>query len=95
MTGNPNNTHWVIYTKSDINKPDKQTKKIPIDSYPKIKQHLDNFQPIITSAFAPYGLNRAREQYIFEGTKILHKENVRKNQFLPTQNLIVSFQEHL
>ncbi len=76
--GNPNNTHWVIYTKSDINKPDKKTKKIPIDSYPKIKQHLDNFQPIITSAFAPYGLNRAREQYIFEGTKILAQRKCPK-----------------
>lgn len=76
--GNPNNTHWVIYTKSDINKPDKKTKKIPIDNYPKIKAHLDFFQPIITSAFAPYGLNRAREQYIFEGTKILAQRKCPK-----------------
>lgn len=76
--GDPINTHWVIYTKSDINKPDKKTKKIPIDSYPKIKQHLDNFLPIITSAFAPYGLNRAREQYIFEGTKILAQRKCPK-----------------
>jgi adenine-specific DNA-methyltransferase len=76
--GNPENTHWVIYTKSDINKPDKKTQKIPIDSYPKIKAHLDFFQPIITSAFAPYGLNRAREQYIFEGTKILAQRKCPK-----------------
>jgi len=69
--GIPDNTHWVVYTKSDINKPDKKTKKIPINNYPKIKQHLDYFAPIITSAFAPYGLNRAREQYLFEGVKIL------------------------
>jgi adenine-specific DNA-methyltransferase len=69
--GNPENTHWIIYTRSDINKADKKTQKNRIDSFPKIKAHLDFFQPIITSAFAPYGLNRAREQYIFEGIKIL------------------------
>lgn len=76
--GNPDNTHWVVYTKSDINKPDKKTKKIPINNYPKIKQHLDYFAPIITSAFAPYGLNRAREQYLFEGVKILAQRKCPK-----------------
>ena len=54
--GSNENTHWLIYTKSDINKPDKKTKKIPLDNYPKIKQHLDNFKSVITSDFAPYGL---------------------------------------
>ena len=67
---NPQNEDWVIYTKSDINKPDKKTKKIPLDNYPKIKQHLDNFESVITSDFAPYGLHRAREQYFFDGEKI-------------------------
>ena len=65
------NTHWIIYTKSDINKPDKKTKKIPLDNYPKIKQHLDAFRSVITSDFGPYGLHRAREQYFFEGEKIM------------------------
>ena len=65
------NTYWIIYTKSDINKPDKNTKKIPLDNYPKIKQHLDKFKRVITSDFAPYGLHRAREQYFFEGEKIM------------------------
>ena len=67
---NSKNEDWVIYTKSDINKPDKNTKKIPLDNYPKIKQHLDKFKSVITSDFAPYGLHRAREQYFFEGEKI-------------------------
>ena len=67
---NPNNDDWVIYTRSDINKPDKKTKKVPLDNYPKIKQHLDTFKSVITSDFAPYGLHRAREQYFFEGEKI-------------------------
>lgn len=69
--GSPENTHWIIYTKSDINKPDKKTKKVPLDSYPKIKQHLDTFKSVITSDFGPYGLHRAREQYFFEGEKIM------------------------
>ena len=67
---NPSNEDWVIYTRSDINKPDKKTKKVPLDNYPKIKQHLDDFKSVITSDFAPYGLHRAREQYFFEGGKI-------------------------
>jgi len=69
--GSSENTHWIIYTKSDINKPDKKTTKIPLDNYPKIKQHLDTFKSVITSDFAPYGLHRAREQYFFEGEKIM------------------------
>jgi hypothetical protein len=76
--GNPNNTHWIIYTKSDINKPDKDTNERPIDNYPKVKEHLDSFKSIITSAFAPYGLNRAREQYIFEGAKIFAQRKCPK-----------------
>lgn len=69
--GSSENTHWIIYTRSDINKPDKKTKIIPLDNYPKIKQHLDTFKSVITSDFGPYGLHRAREQYFFEGEKIM------------------------
>lgn len=69
--GSSENSHWIIYTKSDINKPDKKTSKIPLSNYPKIKQHLDNFKNVITSDFAPYGLHRAREQHFFEGEKIM------------------------
>ncbi len=67
---NPKNEDWVIYTRSDISKPDKLTNKIPLDAFPKIKNHLDNFKSVITSDNAPYGLHRAREQYFFEGPKI-------------------------
>jgi adenine-specific DNA-methyltransferase len=69
--GNNENTHWILYTKSNINKLDKITKKIPIDDYPKIKQHLDKFKSIITSSNKPYGLHRTREQHLFEGKKII------------------------
>ncbi len=69
--GSSKNTHWLIYTKSDINKPDKLTRKIPLTNFPNIKEHLDNFISVITSDFAPYGLHRAREQYFFEGEKIM------------------------
>ena len=67
---NPKNDEWVIYTKSNINKPDKLSNKVPLDDYPKIKQHLDIFKSVITSDFGPYGLHRAREQHFFEGEKI-------------------------
>ena len=66
----PNNEDWVIYTRSEINKPDDLTKKASIDNYPRIKEHLDKFSSVITSDFAPYGLHRAREQYFFDGEKI-------------------------
>jgi adenine-specific DNA-methyltransferase len=67
---NPNNEHWVIYTKSNIGKVDKKTNKIPINNFPKIKAHLDKFKTVITSDFGPYGLHRAREEHFFEGQKI-------------------------
>ncbi len=35
--GKSKNKYWIIYTKSDIGKLDKKTKKIPINDYPKIK----------------------------------------------------------
>lgn len=68
--GDPKNENWILYTKSDIGKLDKKTKKIPIDDYPKIKAHLDTFKSIITSDNKPYGLHRTREQHLFEGEKI-------------------------
>ena len=68
--GSSANTQWIIYTKSNINKLDKDTKKIPINDYPKVKEHLDKFKNIITSDFKPYGLHRTREQHLFESEKI-------------------------
>ncbi|MDD3803181.1 MAG: N-6 DNA methylase [bacterium] len=60
---NPNNNLWVIYT---------STKEIKvINSFPKIKSHLDQFKQIITSDFGPYGLHRARNEEFFKGEKIL------------------------
>lgn len=59
--GNKYNTHWIIYSKSDIN----------MDNYPNIKRHLDKYEKIITSVYKPYGLHRAREQRFFEGEKVL------------------------
>jgi adenine-specific DNA-methyltransferase len=68
--GNSENKCWILYTKSDIGKLDKKTRKVPINDYPKIKEHLDNFKSIITSDNKPYGLHRTREQHLFEGEKI-------------------------
>ncbi len=69
--GSKKNTFWLLYTKSDINQPDKVTGKVPIDGYPNIKKHLDTFRDVITSDYWPYGLHRAREQHFFEGPKII------------------------
>lgn len=38
-----------------------------IDKYPNLKKHLDQFKPILTSVFAPYGLHRSREERFFTG----------------------------
>ena len=68
--GNPENQLWVLYTKSDIGKLNTLTNSIPINDFPNIKSHLDNFKSIITSDNKPYGLHRTREQHLFEGEKI-------------------------
>ncbi len=60
---NPTNKYWVIYTDSGI--------KNTIQQYPHIKAHLDKFAPIITSAYKPYGLHRARVEKIFKGSKVI------------------------
>lgn len=57
------NNEWLIYTTSDFNK--------KINEFPNIKNHLDKFKNIITSDFKPYGLHRSRDNYFFEGEKIL------------------------
>jgi len=38
-----------------------------ITEFPNLKKHIDRFKNILTSAFAPYGLHRPREQRFFEG----------------------------
>jgi hypothetical protein len=36
------------------------------ESYPRLKTHLDQFKPVLTSAFKPYGLHRSRQKKWFE-----------------------------
>jgi type I restriction-modification system DNA methylase subunit len=60
---NESNQLWVIYTGAQDNK--------TIANYPNIKNHLDKFQPVLTSVNKPYGLHRAREEANFLGAKIL------------------------
>lgn len=38
-----------------------------ITEFPNLQNHIDRFKNILTSAFAPYGLHRAREERFFEG----------------------------
>jgi hypothetical protein len=59
------NNLWIIYTDSKF----KNEKEIL--PYPNIKKHLDKFQEIITSSNKPYGLHRARNEYFFNGEKII------------------------
>lgn len=67
-----NNEKWIIYTDSSFSKSKK------IQQYPSIKTHLDKFKKIITSDNKPYGLHRARNEYFFEGSKII---SLRKCQY--------------
>jgi adenine-specific DNA-methyltransferase len=61
--GSSENCFWIIYLGSDANR--------EIHKYPNIKAHLDKFEKIITSDFAPYGLHRARNEKFFKGEKIV------------------------
>ena len=62
---NPHNILWTIYTNSSY-------KSIhSLDNMPHIKNHLDQFQEIITSDNKPYGLHRAREEHFFVNEKII------------------------
>ncbi len=67
--GERKNSQWIIYTNSSFKDPKK------ITSYPNIKKHFDKFRAVITSENGPYGLNRPREEYFFQGSKIM---SVRK-----------------
>jgi hypothetical protein len=67
--GERENNYWIIYTHSNFKDPKR------INPYPKIKEHLDKYRTVITSENGPYGLNRPREEYFFQGEKIL---SVRK-----------------
>ena len=41
-----------------------------INEFPNLKDHLNRFKKIFTSAFAPYGLHRPREEKFFKGQSI-------------------------
>ncbi len=59
------NHQWIIYTGSSFR--DARS----MDSYPRLKAHLDVYRDIITSDNKPYGLHRAREEKFFKGEKIV------------------------
>lgn len=41
-----------------------------IDEFPKLKAHIEKFAPVLTSAYAPFGLHRPREEALFNGEGI-------------------------
>jgi hypothetical protein len=63
--GKKENKEWIIYTGSTFKD------AANIEPYPNIKKHLDQFQSVITSDNKPYGLHRARNEYFFQGEKII------------------------
>ncbi|MFM9912227.1 MAG: Eco57I restriction-modification methylase domain-containing protein [Methylophilaceae bacterium] len=63
--GNNENKLWVIYTDSRFKNPAEMA------SYPNLKNHLDQFNEVITSDNHPYGLHRARDEKFFTGEKII------------------------
>lgn len=55
-------------------------------SLPKLKKHLDKFEDVITSDFAPYGLHRARQLHWFEqGSKIISVRKTKSPCFVWTE----------
>lgn len=75
---NKKNTHWIIYTDSSFKDP------YSMSHYPKIKEHLDRFQKIITSHNKPYGLHRSRNEDFFKGDKIISLRKTDKPCFTYT-----------
>lgn len=59
------NSLWMIYTDSSFRNPES------LKDYPAIKAHLDQFVEIFTSDNKPYGLHRARNNYFFQGEKVI------------------------
>lgn len=59
---NQENEHKIIYA-------DRYFRE-HIDEFPNLKKHIDRFENILTSAFAPYGLHRPREEKFFKGQAI-------------------------
>ena len=70
------NTQWIVYADRYVRE--------NIKLFPGIKQHLDSYKPILTSAFAPYGLHRPREEGFFLGQKLLSIRKTRRASFTYT-----------
>lgn len=64
-TKSKSNSLWMIYTDSSFKNPSS------LKEYPAIKAHLDQFVEIFTSDNKPYGLHRARDNYFFQGEKVI------------------------
>ena len=74
--GDIKNDYWIIYADTDV--------RTNINNYPHIKEHLDKFRKVLTSAFKPYGLHRPREQKFFEGEKIFSLRKTKEVSFTYT-----------
>ena len=70
---NKDNESWIIYSDKNVVK--------NIEKYPKIKQHLEKFAPVITSDFGPFGLHRARKEDLFIGPSIFSIRKTDRPQF--------------
>jgi adenine-specific DNA-methyltransferase len=52
-----------------------------IEEFPNFKKHLDKFSKILTSAYAPYGLHRARDEKFFNGDCIFSIRKTKRPAF--------------
>ncbi|MEK6947511.1 MAG: TaqI-like C-terminal specificity domain-containing protein, partial [Nanoarchaeota archaeon] len=74
--GDSKNDYWIIYADTEVRE--------NINNYPHIKEHIDKFKRVLTSAFKPYGLHRPREQRFFEGEKIFSLRKTKEVSFTYT-----------
>ncbi len=74
--GDSKNDYWIIYADTKVRE--------NINNYPHIKEHIDKFKKVLTSAFKPYGLHRPREQRFFEGEKIFSLRKTKEVSFTYT-----------
>jgi len=58
----PETDYKIIYADTDF--------RSKIENYPNLKSHIDKFKNVLTSAFAPYGLHRSRDERFFKGLAI-------------------------
>lgn len=76
--GDSENKLWVIYTDSSFKH------ESAMRPYPNLKRHLDQFEKVITSDNAPYGLHRARNEYFFVDEKIISLRKCERPTFTYT-----------